>query len=330
MILLCSLTLVLALAPSPPSIELSGEQCAGPTLEARVANYLSGSEADAEQWSARGVLTQLEGTWSIDLEIALGAEPASLRQFSAGDCETVLDAAAFVFAVAVDPAVAAREVAPPPEPLEEESLEPVEPEPEQEAGTEPEPDAEPPLPSPPSPALRSSRLPRQLPGTLGVDVGVMGGALPGAQALFVLSGGVTGKAWRSDLLLRVRLPSRKSARLNSSVGGQMGMWSVGAQACYLPRVGTRIEFPLCAGVEGGQLFAEGVGFPRATTTRVPWGAATFAPGLAITLGERWAIIVHGELGAAFNRAEFVVEQLEVLHSVGALFGRGLAGLELRF
>lgn len=119
--LVCALWCSLGLAPTPAGIEVAGEPCAGARLEDRVRQFVS-----AEQQTRAGVLVEAhlrrtdDGQWLLDLVIDReGAQDASARELVAPHCETVIDAAAFVIAVAVDPTLAAgatpRET-PPPEP----------------------------------------------------------------------------------------------------------------------------------------------------------------------------------------------------------------------
>ena len=63
---------------------------------------------------------------------------------------------------------------------------------------------------------------------------------------------------------------------------------------------------------------------------VPWGAALVSPGLVFAPLPRFAVVVEAQLGIPLNRAQLVIERLETLHTVGAAFGRGFVGFELRF
>lgn len=329
--LLFSLALAVALAP-PPAIELMPENCPGPSLDARVATYLEESEVDASQWSAKGTLVNDAGQWLIRLEITAPTEEPSLREFSAGDCETVLDAAAFVFAVAVDPAVAAREVPPPSPPVDvlpkiDPELDPELEQPQLEPVIAPPEPADGPTPTEPSETRPTS--PTGIRGTLRIAAGVMGGALPAAQALFVASGGLMAKRIRGDVVVRVRLPSEVTSQ-DRRAGGTLGMWSIGVRGCGLPRApGVRVQFPVCLGLEGGQAFGRGNAFVGASRVRVPWGAATFAPGITLGLGKRWALVAQGDVGLSFNTAQLNIDGLGPVHTIGRIFGRGVLGVELR-
>jgi len=91
---------------APTTITAGGEPCDGPSLEARVRTYVSADrQAQASLVVDANLRRSADGQWLLDLEIDKGGE-SSLRQLVAPHCETVLDAAAFVVAVAIDPSLA--------------------------------------------------------------------------------------------------------------------------------------------------------------------------------------------------------------------------------
>lgn len=308
----------LALLVSPSAGVAVEGSCPNANLATLVDDYLSASEATAEGWAAKATIQSTDDVGSrVTLSITSPDGVTSAREFEAESCAVAVEAAAFVFATAIDPSIA------PPEPEPEPEPEPA-PEPEPEPAPDPEPDPE---PEPePQPELRPER--RRLDGMLRIAAGVMGGSLPAADGSFMLLGGLRGKFWRAELIATVRLRSPASADLDANIGANIGHWAFGGRGCGVPSL-QKFEFPLCGGIEGGQLFARGFGFEGAQPVQLPWGAAVFAPGIAYVPIERLAIIAEAQVGVPFNRAEIVIDNLQSLHTVGPAFGRGYLGLELR-
>ncbi len=325
--------LVFATAVAAPTIQSDGEPCEGASLQERVDGYLASSQTDASGWSGRSRLSiEPDGSATVTLHIGAPDGSSNERSFVAERCEVALDAAAFVLATAIDPDVEARfdETAVVPVPVPEPgvpapSQEPI-PEPES-----PEPGPGPPPVSPP-PSEPPPAVPRPQPAPWEVgllaDAGVMGGALPAANAVFELGAALGRGRWRTELSASVRLPSESRSNAVPGVSGRLGMWAVTARGCGHPRT-SRVSFPLCAGFEVGQAFGQGRGFRGASGTRVPWGAAILGPAVRVDIARRWFVFARGELGVPLNRAEFVVDGLESLHTIGSVFGRGVAGVEVR-
>ena len=72
----------------------------GADLSERVAHYLEAAETVAsEPVAIEADLSEADGIWQLQLRYGEGGS----RQFRARRCETVVDAAAFVVAVAIDP-----------------------------------------------------------------------------------------------------------------------------------------------------------------------------------------------------------------------------------
>ncbi|MEM6989872.1 MAG: hypothetical protein AAF721_05230, partial [Myxococcota bacterium] len=103
------LPIVVALALAPGTIRPDpgggivehGETCPDGSVTARVAEYL-GPDATVPLTIAT-TLQRRDDLWSLEVDI-----DGSRREFSAPHCATVIDAAAFVIAVTVDPTVADR------------------------------------------------------------------------------------------------------------------------------------------------------------------------------------------------------------------------------
>jgi hypothetical protein len=111
------------------------------------------------------------------------------------------------------------------------------------------------------------------------------------------------------------------------------MGSVGVSGCGLLRFGPRrrLELPLCAGVEGGQLRARGAGagLSEVRTARSPWYALLAGPGLAWHATSRFALWLDAEAVVLLGRARFVTDQGTTVVHASPVGARVLAGVELR-
>ncbi len=317
--------LALVLVSPAVAVTSTGPTCEGADLADRVAHYLEvvdGAASTPVQIDAD--LTETGGIWALDLRYGDGGT----RQFRARRCETVVDAAAFVVAVAIDPTVADKvdgpELADPePEP---------EPEPLPEPAPEPEPRPEPrptPQPDPTPPPL--DRPPRFFAPSLGASVGIDGGALPRVGALVRATVGVGGHQWQVDLGGQFRTRTEVTSQIDADAGGRIGAWALLARGCGVPVIDAfPIEFPLCGGVEAGQVLGRGFGFDGARDATVPWLAITAHAGFAIRISWPFVVYVAAEGGITPLRGQLVIDNLETIHEIGLGFGRGMAGLRWRF
>jgi hypothetical protein len=269
-------------------------------------------------------IEQVSGMWTVQLAMS-GEHGSSERSFSASTCEELADAVALVTAVSLDPVVTAREVAearaaalpvaPPLEPLEDEP----EPEPPVEVR---EPDVEL-VSSPPDElepaAPREFRIALRVTGGGGFGPTLTGyGALAAGFALF-------GRRWRWSLDGGGWLP--RTIRSEQAAGRFWGWW-VGTRGCFVPRLST-VEFPLCAGLELGQVRAAGL--QPALNTRAaayPWIAASVGGGISWVIVDRVAIVADVAALVPFIAGDFQVgeQTLQRLVPVGV---RAMLGLELR-
>jgi len=339
--LLCSVASTPA-ATAPTGIDVAGEPCPGARLEDRVRQFVS-----AEQQARAGVVVEAhlrrldDGQWQLDLVIDReGAADPSARKLVAPHCETVVDAAAFVIAVAVDPTLAAG-TAPREAPVEPAPVEPTIPAPttdERRAAPESTPpsttreetrrvappaEPEPPPDDAPPPGRKGMH------GILRAGGGLDGGALPRVGALFEGAIGVGGRWFRAELTGIYRLQTIERSDTDPTVGGRFSMWAFGGRGCGVPRRG-RVEFPVCAGLEGGRMVAQGYGLTMARTERLPWGAATLGPGVAFKPHKNIALVLQAAIGFPFVRSRLTIENLGTIHRTGPVFGRLWLGFEGRF
>ena len=311
-----------ALAEPPTTITTGGEPCEGASLEERVRTYVSYEQQEKAGLAVDAHLRRSsDGQWLLDLEIDKGGD-ASLRQLVAPHCETVLDAAAFVVAVAIDPSLASEGAVEPPVP------EPTVPVP---TTTQTAP-VGPTAPQPP-PITTSATPPppkrRKVHAIVRAGGGIDGGALPRVGAMFEGAIGVGGKWFRVEATGMYRLQTTEYTVADPTVGAGVAMWSFGARGCGVPRY-KRVEFPLCAALEGGRQIAQGTGLNPNRTLRTPWGAATFGPGVAFKAHKNIAIVIMAALGVPFVRTSLTAENLGTIYRTGPVFGRLWLGFEGRF
>lgn len=318
-----------AVASAGP-ITVGGEPCPGASLEERVRPYVT-----ADQQAQAGLAVDAhvrrsdDGQWVLDLEIARG-DDSSVRQLVAPHCETVLDAAAFVVAVAIDPSLASTPLTEPPvpEPATIPPPVPVDTQPRTSAAnaTMPTTDAS---TTATAPSVTPPPRKRKLFGIVRAGGGLDVGALPRVGAMLEGAVGVGGRWFRAEATGLYRLQTTQRASKDPLVGGRFSMWAFGARGCGVPQVG-RVEFPLCGGLEGGRMIAQGFGVPSPRTIRMPWGAATFGPGLAWKPHKNVALIAQVALGVPFVRARLSIDNLGSIHRTGPVFGRLWFGFEGRF
>ncbi len=321
-----------AIAGAAPSVDervhVDGAAC-GVALSVRVQAQLeaaAASEVTDVQARADALLQQRpDGQWQLDLVLA-SQSTTTERTFVASSCETVMDAAAFVIAIAFDPSRAQESTEP---------TSPAVPEPE----TPPMPEvagdreaaavraASPATAAAPRPAPRARA--RRFGGFVRAGGGVDFGALPRAAAVFEIATGLRAKWWRLEALGAYRLATVDRAKLDATAGGQFWSWTVGARGCGVPSV-RAFELPICAGIDGGQLVAKGFGFADASTTRRPWVAAVLSPGFAWAVHPHAALTTRIDVGVPLVKSTIEIENLEVLHRVRAAYGRVWIGVEGRF
>lgn len=313
-----------------PVVTQTGE-CGEVDLSSRLAALLETSEADGEGWSVDAELRGGGAQTVVDLRIVDSDGGVSTRTLTSSECSVAVDAAAFIVASAIDPTIAAPEPTADPEP-EPEPVAVPEPELAPEVDVEPEPEPEPPAANPgePGPPPDAPAGPRRRPQVwVGLGPSVMGGALPSPVGRLLVFAALEGAYWRVRIDGAATLRADARSTQVGSVGARLGQWSVGGRGCGVLPIG-RVGMSACAGAEVGQLYAEGFGFEAATSTRLPWGAALGSLGLHVDVARRVRLLVDADVGAVLNRASVFVDNLERLHRLGPVFGRGSLGVAVRF
>lgn len=299
-------------------------------LRERVRRYLPELDEPlapgATPMRARAIVEDESSAHVVELRMD-NAAGQSVRRFSAADCELLTDAVALVIAVTWDPVEASLVL---------------------EEGAGGEAPVAPPPPEPPPPAPREGLSPSPTPSArsssssastatrprdrgaarLGLRVFGGGGYGPTNAAFGSLGGSVAvfSRRWRALVDGRWVLP--RAVRLTGTVGGRFEAWTVGGAGCFVPARG-RLEFPLCAGFEAGQLRGEGLpSLASVEGARFPHAALRVIPGVSWAPLERLAVGLDLALSAPLTRAEFTVDGAVVqgVAPVGVLV---VAGLELR-
>lgn len=340
-------------APAPVELRWDAPaSCPAAAFHAPLQRYLGARTATAAPLAVHIRLhEQPRGGWRLHLDIA----GASARRLTAASCETVTDAAAFVVAQALADATALTPPSLPPETSPDPSLIPTPPDPTlaeappplpepatvvptspeptitqpttpqpttpQPTTTEPPPDPTPPPTPPTIPALRAA---------LRLGGGLSGGALPSVGGELGLLLGLLGPRWRVDLLARGVLPTRTPAAASApNVRARLGLWTLGARACFVPRR-RDLEFPLCAGAEFGQVLARSEGLAENGRAALVWAAVTASPGLAWTPRRFLALVIAPQLTVPLVRHDLVIRGLPApFASLGPIQAGLTLALELR-
>lgn len=329
----------------------------GEALQARVAS-LVGAAAERTDLAVTGRVAVEGETWTLVLELVRqdSREARTLRDRA---CAGLVEAAAVVIAVAIDPRASGFPAADP----EDRGIVPeapaavVEPAvPEDRSGpgvaTPPETRApegqaeaqalrgEPPETRAPrveargaevvkEPAARARRI--ALSVKLGGGVG-FARLLPGVHGVVDLGLAVGGSGWRVEASGLFVPPVRGA----SEVAGIGGVFRVGAgevRGCGVPALrGGRLGFPLCAGLQVGAMHGQGsgTGLERTQEARSLWLATRFGPALRWRPRDgRVALWLGVDAIVALTRPEFRTAGMVTVHATRRFGGQVGLGVEVR-
>lgn len=309
-------------APPHSEIEWSApESCPGRRdLVQQIERYLGGplEPSTYPGFAASGVITATDDGFSLALRVELEGGRTEQNQ-AASTCGELLRFTALKIAFTLDPMGVLERID-----TEPASADPV---PEAEPGqnpppvVSPAPDVEEPDPQPASaPRLRGS-----VRATGGLRFGLLPGVAPGFSGAFAL----LGTAWRLELEGGYWLPRAERYETEPSVGADFQAGSLTLRGCPVPAMGP-VEFPICAGLEGGLVRGEGVGADQAVIRNRPWLAAVVGPALAWVVHPRVALWLRPELVAVLSRPKFGITGLGELHEVAPVGARAELGAEVRF
>lgn len=284
----------------------------------------AGELADGPRVRVRVTATARQVGDRHQLDLQIRTPSMSLRRrLEADACATLVQAAALLIAIAIDPLEVASQVsaasATPQLRLPADEL-PL-------AVTAPEP---PPAPSPPrsTAPVRPRPTPRlRVAGLVRLEGALDAGATPG------VAGDVAGAVGLLRGRLRLELHGLYTAPRAIDRGpaavATLARWAVGARGCGRVVQG-RLEIPLCLGVEAGQWLAAGAGITVGRQqARPPWLGLLAGPGLVWSPHPRVGLGARAELVVAPLRARFTVGE-ELVYTVDPAGLRVSAGVELRF
>ncbi|MCY0992641.1 hypothetical protein OV203_36215 [Nannocystis sp. ILAH1] len=347
---------IVAAAEPPPGLALDWTAPPGcpdqAEVYARVVRRTGQEAADRASLTARGTVREAApGRWSLTLELA-GATGGGRRELSAPRCEELVEAAALVVAIAVDPraALATGEVVVPAPPSEvaqgaganghvAEDM-------SQRAGSNGQvwkdmsegPKAQPratdemEAPVAEEPARAEEPAPAGKPP--GVRVGLRAAAgvsfarlLPRPSAAVGLALSVSGKRWRAELGGLYAPPVTGG---DDVIGGLFQAGAVELRGCPVLRRGA-VEVPLCVGLQIGAMQGRGRGSGLATTTtaRSPWLAATVGAAVGWRPRGRVGLWLGADAIVALLRPSFVTAGGVKVHEAARFGGQVLAGVEVR-
>ena len=325
------LTAYLGIEPAGPLLEWDApSSCVDERAVAERLQQLIPGE-HAQTLTARAVVTKVRDRYRMRVEL-VSATGTSVRELESQSCAVLAEAAAFVVAVAIDPAVATTAMQD--DPIAEEV-------PSEEAPSEQAPSEEAPSEEAPSEAgvddARVPALPRETPrerstrvaGTVRAAIGVGTFEVSRLDLAPSLWGAIRGRYWRAEIGARY-VAGRTHA---IDPGASLALDAVGgvARGCGVAPAGP-LEIPICAGLD---LLAvrgrpDGLATPKnAIALRV---AIDLAVALAWPLTRRVALWVEATGGFAVWRPQFsirAVPENRVILGTPASFS-ALVGVELRF
>ncbi|WP_437759646.1 hypothetical protein [Sorangium sp. So ce1389] len=161
---------------------------------------------------------------------------------------------------------------------------------------------------------------------LGLDVGAFDGPAPVVRA------------WATLLVARLRFDAALSYVPTTSIavperpaaGGRFTLLAGAASACFTLRSWTAATTAACAGLELGQISAEGYGVSRPREGHALWIAPQAKLDLTLRLAPPLALRLDAGVEVPLGRRPFVLENVGVVHEPSPLAGRAGLGAEVHF
>ena len=308
--------------PEPPSYEVrwdAPDDCAtAQDVRAEVSRLGVESTAPREPRVGAEEVLRVSGTvtrsdderWRLTLVLKQRGRPQG-RALEAPSCRALVESAAFIIAVALDPSVGGLAQ---PEPKPEPASEP-KPEPEPTPGPEPEPKPEPPQ--------RTLWAAIQAGGGMRVGSSPIGGTAE-------LAVGVEGLRWRVELGGAYD-PPREFEGVDPSVAMRLQAGRGALRGCYVASI-RRVAFPTCAAAEVGGLDAAGRRLETSLRRRRLWLAFGLRGGVEIRIVGPLALALTTEALIPVIQHEFTAGPApEVLiHRIGPADVRVAGHVRLRF
>ena len=287
-----------------------GCPAAGDVLD-RIAGLLGARQPGAPFVQLTATVTSVDGAYALQMRTET-ASGTSTHTLGSPDCEALADGAALVAAVAADPLAVDRS-------FDAAPIEPPSVPPDEVVVTR-----SPPLTDPPRPRgrLRLARFALRADGLLEY------GMLPRPAFGPVVTVGLIGPLWRVEVGAVVLTPRVHFTDATRTVGAAFGSWGVRVRGCGVPVVAI-VEFPLCAGFEGGQMTARPLG-SSSDNRDDRRGFGLFAAGAAVGISPRpFIALLAGVDGiVALTRPRFDAGGAQ-LHQPQRAGVRASLGLELR-
>lgn len=304
------LAVLAALACTEPAVDLDWDTsapsaCNAEAFRAQLDALLAGSAVEgADPLDVRVRLdAQPDGAWR--LSVWTNDDADSIREFESATCESVVEAAALVVAMELDPLLMDLE------PPEEPPTEPVD---------------EPPSPTPDeADTADASDGPRPLAVHLGLSAGAFALGLPNVAGGFGAHLSIGRERWRIEAGGRYRLPTEYRA---SDGGGAFQYATARVGACAIVVHRPKVVVPVCPAFEVGQVYARGVGLDRSVSSRRPWVAARIAPGVEFPVSDWFSVGLRPDVGVVLARERYTVDGSSTAFRVGAIELGG--ALDLRF
>lgn len=246
-------------------------------------------------------------------------------------CDLLLEVAALVVAMAIDPDAALENA---PADLLEQGLAasaPVEPEPDPESEPEPEPEPEPeaePEPEPePEPGLAVA--PERAYTAVSIGLGVATGYAGTPSGALRVHFSRTRGAFRLGAGLAAFAPGH--ADLSALPGARLALYGVGVSidACYVATRGD-LALPLCARAEADLVHAKPRDVPEPSSARRPAIRFGIAPSARWSVTDRLALFTEVDLAFAALRPSFAVHNLGTVSSMPVVSFDATLGVETRF
>jgi hypothetical protein len=280
---------------------------------------------DAHPVTARGVVVESDGAWSLTLDIE-GVGGSDRRVLEGESCVALVDAAALLIRVATGPdvdstgAVAEAEVVAEPDPPPT-----AEPEPTEEA-----PVAE--TTPPPTEASLDERETEPPDARLGVHARAGGLVEFGTLLPETVAGGVAVAAGINVPWVRVEArghyvaPRRLDDAQNPGVGVRIDGWGVGASGCGVWE-GQRVFVPGCLGAQLGRTRARAFGLEQSGVGRGLWGHLLADVAVGVRVHSHVALTLAAQGVLALRRPRFRVRGFPPLFQTGVGAARLALGVE---
>lgn len=348
------LGLVVALATrdvtAAPPIELRWAAPEGCPARDDVMRELEAALADsdvAEELVVDATVTAPTDQPEWQLQLVFSGVGTGERRLEGESCEALAKSAVLVIAIVYDPLF----VPPMPSPAPPVVPPPPPPAPPTAAPTLPPPAPTPPPPWPPPVVVPAPRPPPVLvtpyrprpPGPprprLGVRASALGTLGPLPRAALGFEGGFVVRWPQVTLMARAAYmpPVRKRLQARPDAGGDIDLWTVGAQGCGTvwsagpapPALGS-YGVRLCGAFDAGQMRAEGFGVEAPDAGSAVWLAPEASAALDVYVLPWLLFDLDFGLGVPILRPAFVLDNVGDVHQPGPVVGRLSLGAEAVF